>query len=73
MTKRPGVKPKPWIWRDEQRNETPGIALNHRAKGLVAHLTYTEARTLADRLHDLCDANGDPEPQLPTAEAPEQE
>jgi hypothetical protein len=32
-------------------------------------LTYTEARTLADRLHDLVDAAGNPEPPLPTTEA----
>ncbi|GAA1363032.1 hypothetical protein GCM10009596_23480 [Arthrobacter rhombi] len=69
MTRRPGVKPKPWTWRDEQRNETPGIALTNRAKGLVSHLTYPEARTLADQLHDLCDANGEPEHPLPATTA----
>lgn len=68
-SKRVQPKPRPWIWKDEQRNETPGIALWHPKKGLIGHYTPTEARSLADRIHDLCDANGDPEPALPSTTA----
>jgi hypothetical protein len=53
--KRPAVRARNWAWKDHDRNETPGIAL-WGSKGLTAHLTYTEARTLADALHDLVDA-----------------
>lgn len=66
---RPAVNVRPWEWRDQAGNATPGIALWHPKKSLVAHMTYGEARTLADRLHDLADAAGNPEPALPTTEA----
>ena len=66
---RPTVQTRAYAWRGKDRNETPGIALWQRGRGLVAHLTCPEGRTLADRLHDLCDANGDPEAPLPTTES----
>jgi hypothetical protein len=56
---RPGVKARTWAWKAKDKTETPGIALWGR-KGLTAHLTYNEARTLADSIHDLCDAAGTP-------------
>lgn len=34
---------------------TPGIALMSNRNRRVAHYTETEARALADQLHDLCD------------------
>ena len=49
-------------------HRTPGIGLM-RGEIIHAHLTPVEARTLADRLHDLADAAGNPEPVLPTTEA----
>lgn len=54
---RPRLTARPYAWRDKDRTETPGIAIWHR-KGLAGHLTYSEARALADRLHDLADAAG---------------
>ena len=56
MTRRPQLKPRRWTWMDGD-DPTPGVALWGR-KGLTAHMTYPEARRLADTLHDLCDANG---------------
>lgn len=58
MTKGKGPRPKvyarAWAWKDASRNETPGVAL-FRGNALQAHLTPTEARTLADTLHDMAD------------------
>lgn len=68
MTIRPTVQPRPYAWKAKDRSETPGIALWGK-NGLTAHLTPLEARILADRLHDLADAAGNPEPKLPTTEA----
>lgn len=42
-------------WTDHQTGEhTPGIAMGG-ASGMAAHLTSSEARHLADELHDLAD------------------
>ena len=68
MTHRPYLKARTWTWKDASGNETPGIGLM-QGTSVRAHLTVTEARTLADRLHDLADANGNPEPVLPTTHA----
>jgi hypothetical protein len=65
---RPYIKPRAYTWKAEDRTETPGIALMHGSK-IRAHLTAAEARTLADRIHDLTDAAGNHEPALPTTEA----
>lgn len=53
-THRPGLKPRFWVWRDLDRNETPGIALWGK-NGLTAHLESEQARKLADKLHDMAD------------------
>lgn len=66
--KRPYLTPRPYIWKDEDKTETPGVGLMHGNR-IRAHMTYTEARSLADFLHDLVDANGNPEPALPATEA----
>jgi hypothetical protein len=52
--KRPFVKVRNWTWKDQERQATPGLALWGK-NGLTAHLTCTEARTLADKLHDMAD------------------
>lgn len=65
MTARPYLKPRRWTWKDADGSETPGLGLM-RGQSVRAHLTWTEARTLADKIHDLCDANGDAEAPLPT-------
>ncbi|GAA3681925.1 hypothetical protein GCM10023081_20020 [Arthrobacter ginkgonis] len=62
---RPYLKARTRTWRDKDSTATPGIALM-RGPSVQAHLTYLEARTLADRIHDLCDAAGNPEEPLPT-------
>ncbi|MDQ0824308.1 hypothetical protein QFZ60_000481 [Arthrobacter sp. B2I5] len=51
---RPKVYTRLWAWKDADRNETPGVGL-FRGQDLQAHLTPGEARTLADKLHDLAD------------------
>lgn len=51
---RPQVKPRYWEWRDRDRNETAGVGL-FRGSDLQAHMTPTEARNLADQLHDMAD------------------
>lgn len=56
MSNRPYIG-KVWIqdWTDLHTGEvTPGIKLGG-AGGIAAHLTPGEARTLADKLHDLAD------------------
>ncbi|MFJ6453781.1 hypothetical protein [Paenarthrobacter sp. NPDC091669] len=52
---RPHIRARKYAWKDKAGNETPGISLWGR--NLAAHLTYDEARRLADKLHDLVDAN----------------
>ncbi|WP_422757263.1 hypothetical protein [Paenarthrobacter sp. C1] len=52
--RRPSIRVRKYTWRDQAGNETPGISLWGR--DLAAHLTYDEARRLADKLHDLVDA-----------------
>ncbi|WP_275777921.1 hypothetical protein [Paenarthrobacter sp. Y-19] len=51
---RPYVKVREYTWKDRSGREVPGLSLWRR--NLVAHLTYDEARDLADKLHDLVDA-----------------
>lgn len=70
MSRRPFIDARRWIWKDGD-TQTPGIGLMHGNR-VRAHLTWSEARNLADRLHDLVDANGDPEQPLPTT-TPESE
>lgn len=55
---RPHIRARKYVWKDKAGNETPGISLWGR--NLAAHLTYDEARCLADKLHDLADAAGTP-------------
>lgn len=50
----PGVTARRYVWKDLNRSTTPGIALWGKA-GMAAWLTYTDARVLADRLHDMAD------------------
>ncbi|PYI39795.1 hypothetical protein CVS30_03810 [Arthrobacter psychrolactophilus] len=52
--KRPYLTPRKYIWRDADGKETPGVALT-RGDEIKAHLTPTEARTMADKLHDYAD------------------
>lgn len=66
--RRPYVTVKKWAWFESGGTRIPGIGLM-RGGAVCAHLTPVEARTLADRLHDLADAAGNPEPKLPTTEA----
>lgn len=65
---RPYIKARSWTWHDADGTSTPGVALM-QGRTVRAHLTPAEARTLADRIHDLTDANGNPEPALPTTDA----
>lgn len=65
---RPYVKARAYTWLDADGTATPGIALL-QGRSVKAHLTPAEARTLADRIHDLTDAAGNPEEPLPTTEA----
>lgn len=52
--KRPYVTPRAWVWHQGDDLRIPGIGLM-RGPDIRAHLTPTEARKLADRLHDLAD------------------
>lgn len=52
--KHPGVTARRYAWKEQDRSETPGIALWGKS-GITAWLTYTDARAIADRLHDLAD------------------
>lgn len=63
MTRRPRLTPRPYTWKNRDQTETAGIGLMRGAQ-IQAHMTFSEARTLADRLHDLVDAAGNPEPVL---------
>lgn len=60
--KRPNLTAKRRVWLDADGTRTPGIGLM-RGANVHAHLTPLEARKLADRLHDLADATGNPEPK----------
>lgn len=64
---RPYVKARRWAWLDADGSSTPGVALM-QGRTVRAHLTPAEARSLADQLHDLVDAAGNPEPVLPTTD-----
>lgn len=68
---RPYLKARTYIWLDADGSATPGVALM-QGRTVRAHLTPDEARTLADRIHDLTDAAGNPQPVLPST-TPEQE
>lgn len=52
--KRPYLKIRRWTWLSEDGSKTPGLALHHAGK-VLAHLTPTEARAMADKLHDYAD------------------
>jgi hypothetical protein len=69
VTRRPPLTPRAYVWTEPGPKETPGVGLWTGKGRIAAHLTYTEARTLADGLHDLCDGAGNPEPALPSTEA----
>ncbi|MFE4078527.1 hypothetical protein [Paenarthrobacter sp. YIM B13468] len=56
--RRPYVKVRKYCWKDRSGEIIPGVSLWGR--NLVAHLTYDEARHLADRLHDLVDTANAP-------------
>lgn len=66
MTRRPYLHVRRYTWREPPQPEEDGVALLNQY-GVQAHLTWMEARTLADRLHDLADANGMPEEPLPSS------
>ncbi len=68
MSYRPYVKARPYTWLTPDGTGTPGVALM-QGKTVRAHLTADEARNLADKLHDLTDAAGNPEQPLPTTHA----
>jgi len=53
-TRRPFLKARYWTWRDPDANTTPGVGF-FTGKQIQAHLTPAEARTLADKLHDMAD------------------
>lgn len=51
---RPHLSIRPYTWKAGFA-ELPGIALVYGHGTIRAHLTLTEARTMADTLHDLSD------------------
>lgn len=61
----PRVRARTWTWYHPDGSKQPGIAIFTRGT-IQAHLTTTQARALADRLHDLADeletSNPAPEP-----------
>lgn len=61
MTRRPTINARYWTWKDRDQNETPGVGL-FSGSFLKAHLTPTEARALADQLHDMADRIGGAQP-----------
>ena len=63
--KRPRAKARLWYWVDDT-TKTDGIGLFSR-DAMLAHFTGVEARTMADRLHDLADQlkGGPPVTELP--------
>lgn len=50
---RPHAQIRVWYWMDGN-HKTPGIGMFH-GTAIFAHLTPTEARAMADKLHDLAD------------------
>lgn len=54
MNSRPKVKVRPYVWKALDETETQGIGILSQGRA-VAHYTAAEARTMADRLHDLAD------------------
>ncbi|BCW76262.1 hypothetical protein [Arthrobacter sp. NicSoilB11] len=54
MTTPPFLKPRFWEWKDQNGTGTRGVGL-FRGADLKAHLTPAQARTLADKLHDMAD------------------
>lgn len=55
MTRRPRLKLRPYIWKSEDKTETPGIGLMHGLK-VRAHLSPAEAYAMANRLVDIADS-----------------
>ena len=51
---RPSLRLQRWAWRSPGAPDLPGIGL-FRGTRTQAHLTPDEARTLADKLHDMAD------------------
>lgn len=51
---RPSISAAGWVWKEQARDDIAGIGL-FKAGKLAAHLTYAEARALADQLHDIAD------------------
>jgi len=52
--RRPFLWARDYVWMNPDKTGTPGIGLMYGNK-LKAHLTPVEARTMADKLHDLAD------------------
>ncbi|MGM9474341.1 hypothetical protein ACS5PJ_20340 [Pseudarthrobacter sp. YS3] len=50
----PFIKARFWEWKDRDGTSVPGVGL-FRGVELKAHLTPAQARTLADKLHDMAD------------------
>lgn len=54
MDNRPKVKARTYEWRATDGAKTPGVGISQNGR-TIAHYTATEARQMADRLHDLAD------------------
>lgn len=52
--KRPFLKVRYWTWKAVDQTDVRGIGLMYGDQ-LRAHLAPAEARSLADRLHDMAD------------------
>lgn len=52
--RRPFLKPRAYIWKAEDKTETPGIGLM-AGNQIRAHLSTAEAYALANQLVDLAD------------------
>lgn len=54
MIRRPYVNIKQYTWLGPDGVRTPGIAIVNKGN-ILAHYTIDEARTAADKIHDLAD------------------
>ncbi|BCT76930.1 hypothetical protein SCMU_27720 [Sinomonas cyclohexanicum] len=48
------IKALAYVWNLGKSDETPGIALRTRDR-FIAHMSYDEARAIAETILDLCD------------------
>ncbi|GAA4374131.1 hypothetical protein [Paeniglutamicibacter cryotolerans] len=58
MSHRSGFRPQAKLrirdWLDKDGTRTPGIAIMHAGK-VLAHMSPSEARAIADQIHDYAD------------------